>query len=84
MTESMCDVVHPFTFNDTWSTNAAHKMEDYKFELRNNVDLNVLFARSTLLEHQQLTKFPETWHGLLFDTTFHPPFSCHKILPLTT
>jgi hypothetical protein len=76
----MC--VHPFSFNDTWSTYAAHIAEDYKLELRYDVDLNVLFARSTLLEHQPLTKFPETWHGLLFDNTFHSPFSCHKILLL--
>jgi hypothetical protein len=44
------------------STNAAHRVEDYKLELQNDIDLNVLFARRTLLEHQPLTKFPEAWH----------------------
>jgi hypothetical protein len=62
MTESICDVVHPFTFNDTRSTNAAHRVEDYKLELRYDVDPKVSFARSALLEHHPLTKFPETWH----------------------
>jgi hypothetical protein len=32
------------------------------FILQNNVVLNVLFARSTLLEHPPPKKFPEAWH----------------------
>jgi hypothetical protein len=44
----------PISFNDTWSNNATHGVEDYQLELRNDADLYLLFARTALIERQFL------------------------------
>jgi uncharacterized protein YggT (Ycf19 family) len=52
----------PISFNNTWITNAVRREDDYQLVLRNDADLYVPFARTTLIERQPLTKFPKTWH----------------------
>jgi hypothetical protein len=51
----------PVSFNETWVTNLFHR-QDFQIELRNDADLYIPFARTALIEHQPLTKFPKLWH----------------------
>ena len=52
-------LTRPTLFNPAIACRPKHILE-----LRYDVDIKVLFARSALLEHHPLTKFPETWHEL--------------------
>jgi hypothetical protein len=48
----------PVSFNETWVTDLFHR-QDFQIELRNDADLYIPFARTALIEHQPLTKFPK-------------------------
>jgi hypothetical protein len=48
----------PVSFNEMWVTDLFHR-QDFQIELRNDVDLYIPFARTALIEHQPLTKFPK-------------------------
>jgi hypothetical protein len=50
----------PVSFNNTWITNAVHREEEYRLNLRNDADLYVPFAISALVERQPL--FAKIWH----------------------
>ncbi len=54
----------PSSFDDVQISNKIRRAGQDQVELRNNDDINILFARLTSTQRQPLTGFPKIWASL--------------------